>query len=255
MVGKLTEQDDKIIFDLYINQRKSSVEISKALQVTHRTILNHLNKMGVERRNSSESLFAKNDKPIPDEFDDYDAMYGLYVTKHYTKEQLGNMFNCAPRVIDRVLRKLGIHIRDASEAKIGVQSGDKHHNWKGGISSLESRCRQFYQDNISPKIRARDNYTCQFCGNNSNLHTHHIIPFATIIKEICSEHMELDIVKDVNALYEIIINDHRFLDEDNLITYCKQCHLYIIHGSDKTIRSEASNEEERSTTTVVTGTS
>lgn len=255
MVGKLTEQDDQIIFDLYVNQKKSSVEIGRTLQVAHRTILNHLNKMGVKRRDSSESLFAKNNKTMPDEFDDYGAMYDLYVTKHYTKEQLGNIFNCAPHVIDRVLRKLGIHIRGASEAKIGIQTGEKHHNWKGGISPLESRCRQFYQDNISPKIRARDNYTCQLCGDHSNLHTHHIIPYATIIKEICSEHKELDVVKDVNALYEIIINDHRFLDENNLITYCKKCHLCIIHGSDKTIRSEASQTEERSTTTVKTGTS
>ena len=53
---------------------------------------------------------------------------------------------------------------------------------------------------------------------------------------------------------KIIISDKRFLDENNLITYCKNCHLYIIYGYDKTIRSEASDEEERSTTTVITGT-
>lgn len=110
-MGKLTKQDDKIIFDLYVNKRKSSVEIGKIFQTTHRTILNHLNKMGVERRNLSESQFAKNDKNI------------------------------------------------------------------------------------------------------------------------------------------------RFLDEDNLITYCKKCHLCIAHGSNKTIRSEVSNNEERSTTTAVAGTS
>lgn len=240
MGRRLTKKDDEIIVDLYVNQKKSSVEIGQILQTSHRSVLNHLIQMGIERRNMSESQFAKNGKDVPNEFNDYNKMYDLYVTKHYTKEQLGEMFNCAPHVIDRVLRELKIHIRDASEAKIGVQSGREHHNWKGGISTLESRCRQFYQDNISPKIRKRDNYTCQLCGCNSNLHTHHIVPFSTIIQEICNEHKELDAIQNVNELYNIIISDPRFLDENNLITYCKDCHLFKIHGYSKTIRSEAS---------------
>lgn len=240
MGRRLTKSDDEIIFDLYVNQRKSSVEIGRALQASHCSILNHLKQMGVERRNLSQSHFAKNGKEIPIEFSDYDKMYDLYVVQHYTKEQLGEMFDCAPHVIDRVLKELGIHIRDASEAKIGVQSGAEHHNWKGGISTLESRCRQFYQDNISPKIRKRDNYTCQLCGSHSNLHTHHIIPFSTIIEKICEEHKDFDVVENVNELYNIVIKDKRFLDEDNLITYCKNCHLFKIHGYGKKIRNEAS---------------
>lgn len=240
MGRRITKDDDNLIFELYVNQKKSSVEIGKILNITHRSVLIHLEQMGVKRRNASESQFVKNNKDIPPEFSNYDIMYDLYIMQHYTKEQLGEKFNCAPHVIDRVLRELGIHVRNGSEAKIGVQSGSEHHNWKGGISTLEARCRQFYQDNISPKIRERDNYTCQLCGCHSNLHTHHIIPFATIIKEICDENKQLDIVKNVNELYHIVINDKRFLDEDNLITYCKNCHLFIIHGYDKTIRSEVS---------------
>lgn len=240
MGRRITKDDDNLIFELYVNQKKSSVEIGKILNITHRSVLIHLEQMGVKRRNASESQFVKNNKETPPEFSNYDIMYDLYITQHYTKEQLGEKFNCAPHVIDRVLRELGIHVRNGSEAKIGVQSGSEHHNWKGGISTLEARCRQFYQDNISPKIRERDNYTCQLCGCHSNLHTHHIIPFATIIKEICDENRHLDIVKNVNELYHIVINDKRFLDEDNLITYCKNCHLFIIHGYDKTIRSEVS---------------
>lgn len=255
MGRRLTEEDDKIIVDLYINQKKSSVEIGEILQTSHRTVLNHLDKMGIERRCLSESQFVKNNKDIPREFYDYNKMYDLYVTQHYTKEQLGIVFDCAPHVINRILKNLGIHIRDASEAKIGVQSGSSHHNWKGGISTLEARCRQFYQDNISPKIRERDNYECQLCGCKSNLHTHHKIPFSTIVQDICCEHKELDPIDNVNELYNIIINDKRFLDEDNLITYCKNCHLFTIHGYNKTIRSEASYSEERSTTTANAGTS
>ena len=239
MGRKLTQKDDEIIFDLYINQKKSSVEIGKILQTSHRSVLNHLIQMGIERRSLSASHFAKNNKEIPSEFNDYNKMYDLYITQHYTKEQLGKMFNCAPHVINRVLKEFKIHIRDISEAKIGVQKGKEHHNWKGGISTLESRCRQFYQNNISPEIRKRDNYTCQICGSHNNLHTHHIIPFATIIKKICNEHKELNVVDKVDELYNIIIADARFLNKNNLITYCKNCHLFKIHNYNKTIRSEA----------------
>ena len=35
---------------------------------------------------------------------------------------------------------------------------------------------------------------------------------------------------DKYKLYEIIINDKRFTNEDNLITYCRDCHLFKIHG-------------------------
>lgn len=167
-------------------------------------------------------------------------MYDLYVSQHKTKEQIGFIFNCAPHVIDRVLRKLDIHIRSASESKIGVQIGSKHHNWKGGVSSLYSLCREYFQTNISPKIRERDNYTCQLCGCHSNLHVHHITYFSDILKQIVSENYKLNPIIDKEKLYKIITNDCRFLDEDNLITYCKQCHLFKIHGYNKTIRSEAS---------------
>lgn len=240
MGRKIIKEDDDIIYDLYLNEMMSSTEIGKKIGVSHKSVLNHLEAMGVKRRSLEESHFSKNKKVIPPEFYDYEIMYDLYVTQHMTKEQIGDMFDCAPHVIHRVLKKLGIHVRGTSEAKIGVQVGESHHNWKGGVSNLNSRCRQYYQSNISPKIRARDHYTCQMCGSHSNLHTHHIIPFSVIVDEICKEHADLDAEKDVNELYQIIVEDSRFLDESNLITYCKECHLGIIHGYFKTIRSETS---------------
>jgi len=49
----------------------------------------------------------------------------------------------------------------------------------------------------------------------------------------------------MQELYKIIVNDERFLDEDNLITYCKECHLFKIHKykkRDKTTGIQSSNE-------------
>lgn len=232
---KLTSKEDTDIKNLYLNECLSSTEIARIFNVSHRTILNHLEKMGIDRRNLQESHFASNKKEYPKEFYDYEYMYNIYVNEHKTKQQIGEIFNCAPHVIDRVLKNLNIHVRDSSESKIGVQKGEKHHNWKGGISSLESRCREFFQKNISPKIRERDGYKCMLCGNVSNLHVHHIITFSKILNDIIKENLNLDPVKDIDILYDIIINDKRFLDEDNLITYCKECHLFKIHNYIKTI--------------------
>ena len=39
----------------------------------------------------------------------------------------------------------------------------------------------------------------------------------------------MDIIEDREKMYDIITHDPRFLDIDNLITYCKDCHFYKIH--------------------------
>ena len=244
---RLSPEEDKQIAKMYINDKKSSTELGVMFGVSHRTILNHLESMGIERRELNESHFAHNKKDYPEEFTSYQTMYDLYVIQHMTKEQLGVRFNCAPHVIDRVLKNLNIHVRNASEAKIGIQSGPEHHNWKGGVTPLYNLCREYFSTNLSPKVRERDGYRCQMCGSNSNLHVHHIVPLSQILDEILNEHSDLSLNTDKDELYNIITHDQRFLNLDNLITYCNNCHLYKIHNYNKTIRSEAS-KEERSTT-------
>ena len=84
------------------------------------------------------------------------------------------------------------------------------------------------------------------------MHVHHIKPFSDIVDEIFAEHEDLDPADphDMQVLYNIATHDDRFLDKDNLITYCRDCHLYKIHGYNKrkTISSQASDEEEGSET-------
>ena len=175
-MAKLTEDDDIKIRNMYLIDKMSSTEIAKYFNVTHRTILNHLRDSGVKRRNLVESQFNYRKKEIPSEFFDYETMYDLYITQHYTKEQLGMLFNCAPR------------------------------------------------------IKERDGFKCQLCHSEDNLHVHHKYPFADILRDIIEENKDLDPERDKYKLYEIIINDKRFTDENNLITYCKDCHQYKIHG-------------------------
>lgn len=227
MYHRITKEEDQQICKLYTEDKLSTTEIAKLFNTNHRTILNHLHKNNIYIRNLPEAQFNFHKKELPKEFSNYEIMYDLYVIQHKTKEQLGEYFNCAPHVIDRVLKKLNIHVRDASESKIGVQVGEEHHNWKGGITPLALRCRQYFNENLTPIIRERDNYCCKMCGTHSNLEVHHKKHFNAILQEVLNENSFLDPIKNVNDLYLIIVNDSRFLDQDNLITLCKKCHKMV----------------------------
>ena len=45
-----------------------------------------------------------------------------------------------------------------------------------------------------------------------------------------SEHPDMNPTDNQEELYQIAIKDSRFLDLDNLITYCSYCHYNIAHG-------------------------
>lgn len=73
----------------------------------------------------------------------------------------------------------------------GLHVGSNHYNWKGGISFI----RGIEWENITPTVRKRDKFTCQYCGKNGHI-VHHIIPYR---------------ISRNNSL-------------DNLITLCSKCH-------------------------------
>lgn len=94
-----------------------------------------------------------------------------------------------------------------STAKKGQMAGEKHHNWKGGISKFPYS--QDWTDDLKDAIRKRDGYKCQLCiGTNgdTSLDVHHI----DYDKENC--------------------------DPKNLISLCKNCHSKTNYNRDKWIR-------------------
>ncbi len=63
--------------------------------------------------------------------------------------------------------------------KKGVYAGEKHYNWKGGITPTNAKIRNSVEyRNWRESVFARDNWTCQKCGKRGGeLNADHIKPF------------------------------------------------------------------------------
>jgi len=56
---------------------------------------------------------------------------------------------------------------------------EKHPNWKGGVSAIQSRFRLSYEYYLwKVAVKKRDNYTCVWCGSKERPEADHIKSFA-----------------------------------------------------------------------------
>lgn len=227
--SRYDDSNDILICQLY-QDGFSSVEIANQFDISPKTVLDHLRHCGIPIKNASQCQWNYNEKEFPEELKSYDILYDLYINQKLSKKDLGIKFNCDPCVIDRILREFNIPIRNNSESKLGLCIGENHWNWKGGITPLARRLREYFGVNQVPKVLARDYYECKMCGSKKELHVHHKKTFSEILKRILEENSELDPINDINKLYNIAIKDPEFCDLNNLVTYCKECHYGKIHG-------------------------
>ena len=243
---KYTPEDEEMMIHLYCDEHMSAYQIAKMYETDHNTIIRHLSARGINTRNRQDAQFNANNKVIPSEFFDAELLRKMHWEDGLSCKDIGLMLNIDAGTIRRQMHKLGVQTKTNAQSKIGLMVGNQHPNWRGGITPLNLLLREYFHINIAPVIAKRDGYTCQLCGKTHTiLNVHHIVEFAEIVHTICDEHPELnpDDIEDRMELYRIITADHRFLDESNMITFCRDCHYNIIHKgkftSSKTISSQA----------------
>ena len=223
---KISQEDESKIINLYTNEKQSTVTIGKLFNIDNTRVARILNKHGIKCRTLSESQFISlNKEPDPRLFNK-EWLYDAHWNRNLSCKEIGKILDNDPGVIRSHMNKLGIKTRTNSESKIGLMTGEKHPNWKGGKTPLNLLLREYFNINLAPLAAKRDLYTCQKCGKvHIVLNVHHIKPFADIINEISQEHPELSLTDDQQVFYDLIVKDKRFLNLDNLITLCKDCHI------------------------------
>lgn len=208
----------------------STYSLEGMFGISHGNIKRQLIKRGVKIRSYSESQFNYNNKTPDERLKDKEWLEFQHWSLGKSCKDIGELLNVDPKTVRRHMKKFGIRTKNNSQSKIGVNTGEKHHNWKGGITPLNLLLREFFHTNLAPIVAERDKYTCQVCGaSHTILNVHHIKEFSKIVEEILNENKGLSPsnTEDKLKLYEIIIKDKRFLDLDNLITLCKSCHIKI----------------------------
>lgn len=214
------------IFVLY-QSGLSTAQLERLYGVSHPAIKRHLKKNNIHIRGRSDAQFAFHGIKPSELLDDKDWLEFQHFSLNQSCKDLGERLGVDPGTVRRHMKKLGIKPKNNSESKKGILAGSKHHNWKGGITPLNLLLREYFTVNLAPLAAKRDKYTCQKCGKTHTiLNVHHIKKFSDIVQEILSEHKDLNpsVVSDRLELYKIITKDFRFLDLDNLITLCRDCH-------------------------------
>jgi hypothetical protein len=105
-------------------------------------------------------------------------------------------------------------IGDARKKSSENHKGEKHPNWKGGITPLLLKIRNCFKTRQwRSDVFQRDNFICQECGIRGNyLEAHHIKEFSKIIEE--NKIITFELAENCEELWNI----------NNGITLCKDCH-------------------------------
>lgn len=182
----------------YYYQKKSRTEMAEILQISQAYIQKLFKRYNLQMRSTSESLKGKTGW-----------------TKGLTKDTDERI-----RKISETLKGLGVGDKNpfygkhhTEKTKIAM-GGEKHHNWKGGITPLTRKIRTcFKYRQWRSDIFTKDDFTCQDCDRRGlYLHAHHIMPFADILE-----------LNDIKNLEQAIICEELW-NINNGITLCEECH-------------------------------
>ena len=196
---------------------RSSHEIADQFGVTHPAVLYHLRRQGVEIRTAGETqsgrTYSVANRPPEDEraplckcgcgkdvgwdgnhrrwrkycdghyhpnrrYHDEDWLRREYVDRKRPATEIAAEFDVIPQTIYKFLRKFGIERRTTGESLelSGAMRGENNPAWNGGVADWDYA---YNWKSICKRIKDRDKWTCQFCGEQRKrwghkLHVHHI---------------------------------------------------------------------------------
>lgn len=108
--------------------------------------------------------------------------------------------------------------------EIVYKHGPDHHLWKGNRTFADTVRCQLYRPWIYECMK-RDNFTCQKCGNNTELTVHHLKPFRDFIALAKQKFGIVDFSKIDSNLWQPYIDYIISLHTLEIgVTLCKKCH-------------------------------
>ena len=108
---------------------------------------------------------------------------------------------------------LGMKGSEKQKQVMRERTGEKHYNWKGGVTKIGNSCRTM-PEYIKWRSTCfiRDNFTCQECEATGYVTVHHIKSFARLITE-----NNIKVRKEARDCKDM-------WDITNGVTLCEECH-------------------------------
>jgi DNA-binding CsgD family transcriptional regulator len=168
---KKIKLDKNTLYRLYVEEKKSSITISKELGISISTVYSYLKKYSIPTRSLSDAGTER----YKDKYGKItkEVLYQMYVVDGKSSNEIAKLFNVNHKTILKRLIQYDIPIRTGSEA-LTLKYNSKT---KSSKNKLE-RNRTKYK-NWRKKCLVRDDFTCQACGKNGGkLNVHHINNFS-----------------------------------------------------------------------------
>ena len=201
--------------NLYIDQLFSEQELSHFFGVSRSVITGWLEECCIKRRGIAESLKAKWQRPSKKMVEQSQQWQSLGMDWSKSEEGRAALSNRTsgdnnPAKRDEVRQKISDAKMGEGNAMYGLY-GPQSPNWKGGYSHRDYRKGPIkFTEEVRVRIRDRDDYTCQECGEYGK-DVHHI-----------------DYNKSNN-------------DDLNLITLCHRCHMKTNGPKDRSLFTDRYN--------------
>jgi len=130
----LLYKDKNWLYQKYIMEKLSTIEIQKIYGFPERTILRYLNKFNIKVRNRSEAGILRQSK-IKAPYKNKDFLIQKYIKDKFSGIEIAKLCKCDFSIIYDWLRIFNIKIRNRSEAR----SKELHPNWGKHLSRKTKR--------------------------------------------------------------------------------------------------------------------